>query len=165
MKLALLIIDVQDEFISHLKGTTQRDIAVELINRTAQQFRKKGQPVYVIRHVIGEDREELQCVEELKVEEGDTSIVKKVNNSFWNTDLDQMLRDAEVDFILITGYAAEYCVAATYFGAKERGYTTALLQKAIMGATPLGAAELQKTHSTVSFPVMCYMLKQLPDIL
>jgi nicotinamidase-related amidase len=52
-------------------------------------------------------------------------------NSFNKTELYDYLIKEKNDTIIITGYAAEYCVLTTYRGAQDKDLTPIILKKAI----------------------------------
>lgn len=85
----------------------------------------------VVRDIESGNGEKYQNIRELEVSDTDIEVLKTFNNAFWQTDLDEILKKLEVDFLIICGNAAEYCVGATYSGANERGYQTTLLQNGV----------------------------------
>ena len=157
---ALLIIDLQEGYIGDRRGEHNFDSVLEHINYVAPMFRKAGKPVIVIRD-IGEGDGPLYCnVKELKLVAGDLEVLKLENNSFWETDLDQLLKKLEVNFLVLCGYAAEYCVTATYFGANERGYKAAMLQNGVLAASKEGLASLNKNRPLISHSAIDYLLSK-----
>ncbi|MFO7539566.1 MAG: isochorismatase family protein, partial [Chloroflexota bacterium] len=54
-------------------------------------------------------------------------------NAFWETELDALLQSDGVDFVVVSGYVAEFCVLSTGRGALERGYRSAILADGIAG--------------------------------
>lgn len=159
MKIALLIIDVQKEFIGHMNKEQVFIDTMEYINETAKLFRKSGNPVIVIRDIEGGDSKERQNVEELIVQSNDLEMVKIYSNSFWKTDLEEILKNRGVDFVVICGNTAEHCILATYNGAKERGFGAAMLQKGIFANQTSGLLDLYYNRSLISFEVISYLLK------
>ena len=85
-------------------------------------------------------------VRELHTEPTDTEILKLHNNSFWKTELDDFLRSKGVDWVLLCGSAAEFCVTATYFGALEHGYETYILQNGVLAETETGLLSLEEVR-------------------
>jgi len=59
-------------------------------------------------------------VDELKPAPGDHVIRKRRGNSFYNTDLELMLRSRGIDTVILTGVVTNGCIAATVHGARER---------------------------------------------
>ncbi len=47
------------------------------------------------------------------------------------TELEELLRDADVDRVVVVGLATDYCVKATALDARRLGFETAVLADAI----------------------------------
>ncbi|MEX1377814.1 MAG: isochorismatase family protein [Eubacteriales bacterium] len=150
MNIALLIIDVQDAYIGHRKNEPIYEKTFEYINYTSALFRKNGKPVIIVRDIESGDGPEYKNVDELVVENGDIQITKIHNNSFWQTNLKEILDKKKVDFVVLCGNAAEYCVIATYFGAKERGLGAAMLQNGIFAGSETGLLDIALNRPLVS---------------
>lgn len=158
MNIALLIIDVQKAFIGERKGQKEYNNTFEYINETAALFRNAGKPVIIVRDIEGGNDESFQNVEELIVQDSDIEILKSFGNSFWKTNLEDILNEKNVDFIVLCGNAAEYCVLATYNGAIERGFGAAMLQHGIFACNPSGLMDIYNNRSLISYEVISYML-------
>lgn len=152
-KVALLVIDMQKNCKEATVCKAAFEKAVEYINEISQYFRDRKHPVVIIQDVEagGPETEGFKCVEELVVAESDFFVHKTYNNAFWKTELDTILQNEGVDCIIISGFAAEYCVLFTYNGAVERGYSTFLLQKGIAGFD-----EDEIKRICLLRPVICY---------
>lgn len=159
MNVAFLIIDVQEAFLGHRKGTQEYINTLEYINETAALFRKAGKTVVIVRDIKEGSGEAFKNVEALKVEDSDIEILKVSGNSFWKTDLEEILKTKGVDFVVLCGNAAEYCVLATYYGAKERGFGAAMLQHGIFAVHAIGLVDLYNNRSLISYEVISHMLR------
>jgi nicotinamidase-related amidase len=84
------------------------------------------------------------------VSESDYRIEKNYYNSFWKTDLEEILEKEDVDTVIVSGFAAEFCVAATCNGALERGFDAYLLQDGVAGFTEEGVNLLQAWRPLIS---------------
>jgi nicotinamidase-related amidase len=158
MNIALLIIDIQKAFIGELKNERVYSDTLAYINATAQLFRKSNHQVYVIRDIEEGDGDEYQNVEELLKDPNDIEVLKVHSNSFWQTDLDTKLREKKIDFLVLCGNAAEYCVLATFNGAKERGYGAAILQHGVFSNHPNGLMDLYLNRPLISYEVIKHVL-------
>jgi len=147
---AILIIDVQEAFLGERHTDAQYQQTMAAINAAAAQFRRHRCPVIVVRDLSDGNDQSFDNVRELQTEPTDIRIEKMFNNSFWQTKLDEILKEQSVDWVLLCGNAAEFCVDATYFGAVERGYTAFLLQGGVLAATEEGMACIQKVRPLVS---------------
>lgn len=69
-----------------------------------------------------------------------------------------MLRERGVEFVIVSGFAAEYCVLFTLNGAEERGFGASLLQHGISGLTKQHIDSTYILRPTVSLETIFYML-------
>ena len=156
---ALIIIDLQAAYVGHRLNEMEFCETVKHINHVADLFRKAGRPVIVVRDISEGNNAMYRNVQELDIQETDAEILKQQHNSFWETKLDELLKASDVDFVILAGSAAEYCVTATYFGAVERGYKSAILQNGVLADTPAGMQSIMKTKTQVSYQVLEYYLR------
>ncbi len=132
MKPALLIIDVQNQFLPYMAEQDKR-IAPELINMAIAMFRERGAPVFRIYHTSSANGPQpgtpgFEYLDSLKVEPEDRQIVKNYPNSFKKTGLETRLRELGCDTLFLCGLSATGCVVATYFGAKELDFAAFLIK-------------------------------------
>jgi nicotinamidase-related amidase len=142
MKPALLVIDVQKEFLKFSPTTAQslRD-ATEYINVAIALFRQKGLPIICIQHVNEQEKlvpgaEGFELPDDLEVLPTDLHIHKTYGNSFNKTRLGSELRELGADTVVITGFCAEYCVLSTYRGAQDVDLTPIVLRGSLASSTP-----------------------------
>ncbi len=161
-KTALLIIDMQKACKEATSCKASFEKAVEYINEVSQYFRKHGLPVVIIQDVEagGAETEGFQCVDEIAVSGNDIFVHKTYNNAFWKTELDAVLRSKGINCLIISGFAAEYCVLFTYNGAVERGYSTFLLQNGIAGFDDDEIKRIHMLRSVISYDALAYFLKE-----
>jgi nicotinamidase-related amidase len=69
-------------------------------------------------------------VEPVAPQEGDTFIVKPRYSAFDHTPLELILRDLEVERLLLAGLSTEGCVAQTTIAARELGFKVSVLAEA-----------------------------------
>jgi nicotinamidase-related amidase len=131
---ALVIIDVQrglfttPGFPPHDGEATVARIA-QLLNRA----RDSGTPVFFVQHDGGEGDPLAQGSDgfafrsELTPERNESVTVKHHCNAFQNTDLDQKLKAAGIDHLIVCGMQTEYCVDTAIRAAIERGYKVTLV--------------------------------------
>ena len=58
---------------------------------------------------------------------------KAFPNAFQETGLENHLRSAKIDGVVIAGYVAEHCVLSTYRGAQEHGFQAWVLDGGTAG--------------------------------
>ena len=66
----------------------------------------------------------------------DHVIVKRKNDSFRDTNLDELLHELEVGKVVIVGLDADGCVDATLNAALNRGYEVSIIPEAIISGNP-----------------------------
>ena len=122
MKIALLIIDMQKVFLSNRKEINGIEKACEYINYVAELLRSKSQLIIHVKDDEGEserDKALSEIIPEINVKEGDMEISKLKSNSFWNTDLENILLKNKAELVIVSGFAAENCVLFTYIFSNQ----------------------------------------------
>jgi nicotinamidase-related amidase len=139
MKPALLVIDLQNEFFA--EGSPARSSlidAVEYVNAVIALFRKIGAQIVVVRDMEEPGRmpgsAAFEVHKSVQVRPEDMHVDKRFGNAFWLTELEEDLRDRDINFLVITGFCAEFCVLDTFRGARERGFGAAILRGSIASA-------------------------------
>lgn len=162
MSAAFLIIDLQKAFVRRPNVIDNLGNAYEYINETADLFRKANLPVIHVQDESGKDVEPdgFEIADEIVIKETDLRITKVQNNAFFGTNLNQILKERNVEFVVVSGFAAEYCVLFTYNGAEELGYTVSGLQHGIVGNTKDGANWFHSLRATVSIEALYHFLNK-----
>lgn len=162
MNPALLIIDLQE---GHIPGPRKRGEVEEVcmyINYVSSLFRDAGKPIVVIQDIEvegGIDSEDFAVIPEIELTGGELIFHKEWSNAFWKTNLEDVLRQEGVDFVIVCGFAAEHCVTFTYNGAKERGFGAAYLQNGLLGEHPNAVQAVTEVRPLISYPVIASILK------
>lgn len=149
MKKALIIVDMLNDFM--LEGAPLRvEGAVKIIpniKREIETARKDGYPVIYVCDAHKKDDPEFKiwpkhCVEgsygaqvhtDLAPEKGDKIIYKTRYSGFFNTNLDNVLRNLGVDTLIITGVVTNICVLYTASDAASRDYRILVYKDCVMG--------------------------------
>lgn len=131
---ALLIIDMQKGlFISpryDAEGVIQR------INYFSSAFHKAHLPVIYIQHDGSESGEMIkgstdwELLTELRLDETDIVIDKTVNDAFYQSCLEETLRQLNVSELLITGAATEFCVESTVQSSIVKDFNVTIVSDA-----------------------------------
>jgi nicotinamidase-related amidase len=87
----------------------------------------------------------------LQILPSDGSIHKTYGNAFNKTELQLKLKELEVDTVIISGYCAEYCVLATYQGAKDVDLTPMLLRGALASSHPENIKFVESISDIISY--------------
>ena len=138
---ALLVIDVQNDFIQELDVTTIDGI--QLVDRLVQviaQARAAGIPVVYVQHHdprFALNSYELAIPAAIAPHEGDAVVWKSYPSAFRSTTLQAVLTGLGIHRLLVCGLATTGCVDATVFGAVQLKYETWVLADAHSGGGSL----------------------------
>jgi nicotinamidase-related amidase len=130
MPSALIIIDMQLGSFTPRSARYDSDGLIARINALAAKTRARGGLVVFIQHDGAEGDPHhpsapgWQLLPELIVDPADKVVRKTSCDAFLGTDLDQVLREAHVRELIITGCATDFCVDTTVRSALARGYPT-----------------------------------------
>ncbi|MBT1705160.1 cysteine hydrolase family protein [Chryseosolibacter indicus] len=131
----LLVIDMQNESYFPQKPF-EADEVVSRINNIAQAFRKNGDSVIFIQHdgtlencyLPGSKGWEI--LSDLQPKEVDHVISKTANDSFYKTELKDLLVKLNVLELVITGSATDFCVDATIKSALTYDFNVTVISNA-----------------------------------
>jgi nicotinamidase-related amidase len=158
MKLALMVIDMQKEFyVGQTKD--QMDRATEYINYVIPMFEKNGLPVIWVQDKNEGDgvvpgKEGFEFIDSLKPGSDAIRIHKTYGNSFNKTDVDKILKENDVDTVVMTGFCAEYCVLSTYRGAKDLDYFPVILKNGIASTQDANKEFVENISETITCGVL-----------
>jgi len=127
----LLIIDIQrDYFPGGAFPLVEPEAAAEAARRALDRFREGGEPVVHMQHIWdspdapffkkGTDGTEIH--ELVTPADGETVITKDEANSLLGTTLEQHLRGAGIDELVVAGMMSSMCVDATVRAGADLGF-------------------------------------------
>ncbi|WNS42911.1 isochorismatase family cysteine hydrolase [Paenibacillus sp. MMS20-IR301] len=156
MKIGFLIIDLQEV---HLGKVEQRaiDTACKYINHVSELLRSKNHTVIHIQDIEGMqagDEAKFEVISGIQIADTDLRVTKEYSNAFWKTNLEELVREQGIDLLILSGYAAEYCVLFTYNGAEERGFKPVLLQNGILSSKSDVIPAAYRDRNLISYPVV-----------
>lgn len=138
-KQALIIIDIQNDYF---KGGNmelfQPESALDNVLKLEERFKKDNQPIIYIQHInedpnasfFVKDTEGVELRKELNPSEKDDIIIKHYPNSFLETNLQNKLKELDVELLVICGMMTHMCVDSTTRAAAELGYQPILIEDA-----------------------------------
>ena len=146
MKTALLVIDVQMAFVEEDSQGASRSClnAENNIASLLNAFRNNGDTVIHIHHHGLDPEDPFHCdasgaaVQAFAAPvEGEEVVIKHVSSGFEGTSLEQTLRDAGIERLIICGATANHCAESTARSAGNRGFETFYISDAVWayGAT------------------------------
>jgi nicotinamidase-related amidase len=165
MKIGFLIVDMQNIFLHDQMEKLDVRAACEYINHVSGLMRGKDHTVIHIQDMEGSnedtDPEARDIIPDITVGPKDIRITKQYSNAFWKTDLEQVLHNHGVGFVVIAGFAAEYCVTFTTNGAIERGFQAAILQRGIISTKTDAINSIYRDRHVISYPVIEFMMNAI----
>ena len=126
---ALLVIDVQNFYWE--KESHEEYIAN--LQKIISAARNKGFHIIYIKHVWGENTEDqiFDIREEIKPGEGEEVVIKRTPGSFFQTNLEEILKKKGIQNIIITGMKTNHCCDTTTREASARGYHTMVINEGV----------------------------------
>ena len=158
-----MIIDMQKEFyVGETKN--QMDRAAEYINYILPKFEEKKLPIIYVQDLdegegVVPGTEGFEIIDSLKPKENSTIIHKTYGNSFNKTHVDKILKQNDVETIVMTGFCAEFCVLSTYRGAKDLDYFPVILKDGIASTEESNKEFVEKISETITAGMLEKLLK------
>jgi nicotinamidase-related amidase len=138
MKKALIVIDVQKEYFSGKMQINYPKGSLENILKAMDVAQSSNIPIIIVQHtalqenattfVNGTDGWEL--LPDVSAFDYDYLIEKNFPGSFTGTDLENILRENNIDTITISGYMTQMCCDTTARQAFHRGFNVEFLSDA-----------------------------------
>lgn len=158
MNYALMIIDLQKAYYKGFSKDSM-DSACNYINAILPLFRKQRFPILWVQDKDEEDgvipgTEGYEFISALEPLEGEYRVHKEYGNAFNKTDCAAILKTAETDLVVITGYCAEFCVLSTYRGALDLDFFPIILKDAIASGTPGNKEFVESISNIISYPIL-----------
>ena len=127
---ALVVTDVQRGVVA---DAHDRDAVVARIAGLAERARAHGVPVVWVQHsdeMLAEGTPDWEYVPELVRRPDEALIHKHHGDAFEGTDLEEVLAEAGVGRLAVTGAETDACIRSTIHGAFARGYDVTLVEDA-----------------------------------
>lgn len=125
---ALLVIDVQEGVVG---AAHARDAVVANIGTMVDKARAAEVPVVWVQHSddqgLTQGSDAWRYVPELVMGAGEPVVHKRYADSFEETDLEQVLADARVGRLVVSGAQTDECIRSTIHGGLTRGYDVLLV--------------------------------------
>ena len=148
---ALILVDVQQAFLDetaqdYFGGNRNNPQAEENMRQILQHWREQNRPIFHVKHNSleaksplrkGQSGNEIQAV---VAPVGDEPVIEKtVNSAFIGTDLEDRLRSAGIEQVVIVGLTTNHCVSTTTRMAGNLGFDTVLVADATATYDRIGA--------------------------
>ncbi|MFT5657164.1 MAG: nicotinamidase-related amidase [Gammaproteobacteria bacterium] len=147
MKTALLVIDVQMAFVHDDANGASRSCpgASENIASLLAEFRRRGDKIIHIHHQ-GQDESDPYNANAVGFVvqpfasplEGEDVGIKLGGSGFVGTSLEQILRDAEIERLIVCGATVNHCAESTTRSAGDLGFDTYYISDAVWAYSVTG---------------------------
>ncbi|MGL4523267.1 MAG: cysteine hydrolase family protein [Bacilli bacterium] len=147
----LIVIDLQNGVCFDSEHLHKLPELLVLVNSRIKTFREKQKPIIFVQHTDEELRggEYLWALhDELDVHSDDLFVSKQHANSFYQTNLQEMLQQLNVNAIELCGAQTEYCMDSTIKYAHGLGYKLYMVEK--------GTSTLNNDYMTASQTIDFY---------
>ena len=162
MNSALLIIDMQKGFLDNRICYPSIYSTLEYINAKVELFNEIRKPIFTIQDEDAKEEpgpKSYELIDSLKKEIINHHKISKIySNAFWKTSLEKDLRSQNINFLVLTGFAAEGCVNYTYNGALERDFNVVLLKNGITSYQERYTQFIQEICDTISYSTLSFLL-------
>ncbi|MBC7107747.1 MAG: cysteine hydrolase [Methanomassiliicoccales archaeon] len=133
---AVIVVDMINDFVYGKFGSERARGIIPSISRLLETARTKGYLIIFTRDAHKTDDPEMkiwgehamkgtsgsEVIPDLNIQKGDHVIEKSTYSSFFNTELDSVLKRHSVDEVIIVGVTTDICVRHTAADAFFRGY-------------------------------------------
>ena len=162
MKPALIVIDVQNEFLPYMSELDVKR-APNMINGAIWMFRQRGLPVIRVYHTDPKwgpapDSPGFQFMPSITVLEDDPKVVKNYPSAFKKTELEKLLRDQGINTLFLCGLSSTGCVLATYHGAQDLDFDVFMVKDGLIGPDPGHTNVIEEICESVTFKALQVML-------
>lgn len=166
MNLALVVIDIQNAYLPYM-SETDRNTAMDTINKAIEIFHRKKMPVVRVYHhevEIGPHpgSEGFEFPKSVPVIESDPKVIKHYANAFTKTCLDSLLKTLGVNTVILCGLSATGCVLGTYFGGMDNDYMTLMLKDGLISPKSEQTAVIREITAGVDYRVLKIILGMKP---
>lgn len=163
LKPALLIIDVQKQYIPYMSQEDQ-DLAIHMMNWTMMIFRNYDLPVIRVYHTdpeggFTEDSPGFAFHDSLQISEDDPMIIKTYGSSFTKTNLDEILKEKDINTLFLCGLSSVGCVLATYMDAASHDYKAFMIKDAMICHNEEYTNSIEEIFNAMDLETLMFMLE------
>jgi len=156
-KSALLVIDMQNESVHSGAAMYNLDSTISNIQIAIDKFRDAGDLVVFVKydgtklHEFIPGTKGFEIIPELKVQSEDKVVSKTANDSFYNSKLEEILKNSFVGTIYVCGTETDFCVNSTIQSAISKEYNVVVLEDChtATGKGALSGEQIVKYYNTI----------------
>lgn len=155
MSPVLIIIDMEKGFFVKEGLAVQADTLIKNINDLISSFRNKKLPIIWIRQTMKadlsdaplgnkksgnatviENTESSEFLDGLDFQDDDTVVIKKRYSGFFQTSLEETLKNLNTDLLIMCGINTHACVRTTVIDAYQRDYEVVIAKDCVGSYDP-----------------------------
>jgi len=165
MKPALIVIDIQNRYLP-MMAQDEKDLAMRVINGAIWFFRQHELPVIRVYHSDPQfgpkpGEEDFEFPSSVMINDDDPKVIKNFPSAFRKTELEDILKEKDINTVFLCGLSAVGCVLATYYGAMEREYDVFMVKNGIMSHNPEYTGFVRDITDAVTWKTLTFMLEHL----
>lgn len=153
---ALILVDIQNDYFPSVSDSKMPLPAMDNASRHAANIlaaaRKGGVKIIHVKHVMASDSAPFfhpgtlgaEIHDSVAPQSGETIVEKTRPNSFVGTGLQDLLREATIEHLIVCGAMSQMCIDATVRGGVDLGFKVTLAHDACAAANV--------THNGTSVP-------------
>jgi nicotinamidase-related amidase len=132
-KHALVIIDTQVRYVGDENPIHNQDRFIATIQSLIERARAAGTPVVYVQHFrMSEEPGQaglagIEIHPAIAPRDGELVVPKRASDSFYQSELDAVLRQFGAETLIVTGLQTEQCIDATCRSALSHGYDVVLV--------------------------------------
>ncbi|BFU59600.1 MULTISPECIES: isochorismatase family protein [Rodentibacter] len=145
---ALLIIDMQNAVCFQQEKIYHFDELVTLINHRIDEYDKNHKPIIFVQHSdknLLKNTKEWEIIDHLQKNKADYFIDKHFSSAFYQTELDNLLKQLNIENLEICGAETPFCIEATLQSAHLLGYKLQMKK----GATTTNYTQFMTAENTI----------------
>ncbi|WP_455372320.1 cysteine hydrolase family protein [Limibacillus halophilus] len=133
---ALVIIDAQREYLDGRLPLEGIEAALEACARLLNAARKEGRPIFHVQHkgrpggLFDPESANFEICAQVTPQEGEAVVEKSLPNAFAGTNLDALLKAADVKQLVVCGFMTHMCVSSTIRAGLDFGYASTVVASA-----------------------------------
>jgi len=162
LKPVLLVMDVQHVYLD-MMDQTDKDQAFKYINAAIWLFEKYDLPIIRVYHQDkrrgpDENSEAFKFAKEINIKDDFPMIIKHYGNAFNQTNLDQLLKEKEVNTVFLCGLSATGCLLSTFVGAEDCDYDVFMIENSLLSPNAEHTDFIEEIKRSVNFDMLNFLL-------
>ncbi|WP_283426077.1 cysteine hydrolase family protein [Shimia sagamensis] len=176
-KSALLLVDIQNDYFPSFDGSKMplpnMDAAGAKAANLLNSARESGLKVIHVKHVMASDKAPFfhpatkgaELHDSVAPSSGEVVVEKAKPNSFVGTNLKQLLREQQIEHLIICGAMSQMCVDATVRAGSDLGFKVTVAHDACAAANIAHddvSVPSAKVHAAIMAPLASSYAEVLP---